>query len=124
MPLSDRVPPDRILLEGIEVEALIGVHEWERRAKRPLSVDLELVCDLADAVATDRLDATVDYFELTRRVKELCAASSFRLIEALAGEIARTCLASPRVRGVTVTVRKPGAVDGVGGVAVVLERSR
>jgi dihydroneopterin aldolase len=118
------LPSDRILLEAIEVEALIGVHEWERHGKRPLSVDLELACDLADAAATDRLETTVDYFELTRLVKDACAASSFRLVEALAGEIARICLAQPRVAAVKVTVRKPGAVDGVGGVAVVLERSR
>ena len=118
------LPSDRIVLEGVDVEALIGVHEWERGAKRPLRVDLELVCDLAEAAATDRLECTVDYFDLTRRVKELCATSRFRLIEALAGEIARTCLESPRVRAVKVTVRKPGAVEGVGGVAVVLERGR
>ena len=118
------LPPDRIVLAGVDVEALIGVHEWERGAKRPLRVDLELVCDLAEAAATDRLECTVDYFELTRRVKDLCASSSYRLIEALAGEIARTCLASPRVLAVKVTVRKPGAVEGVGDVAVVLERSR
>jgi dihydroneopterin aldolase len=117
-------PPDRILLDAIEVEALIGVHEWERRAKRPLVVDLELACDLADAAATDRLETTVDYFELTRRVKEACAASTYRLVEALAGEIARICLAEARVAAVKVTVRKPGAVEGVGGVAVVLERRR
>jgi len=118
------LPPDRILLEGIEVEALIGVHEWERHAKRPLRVDLELACDLADAAATDRLECTVDYFELTRRVKEASAASSYRLVEALAGEIARICLVEPHVRSVKVTVRKPGAVDGVAGVAVVLDRRR
>jgi dihydroneopterin aldolase len=118
------LPSDRIVLEGVDVEALIGVHEWERGAKRPLRIDLELVCDLAEAAATDRLESTVDYFELTRRVKDVCAKSSYRLVEALAGEIARTCLESARVRAVKVTVRKPGAVEGVGGVAVVLERGR
>jgi len=113
-----------VLLEAIEVEALIGVHEWERTAKRPLLVDLALTCDLSDAATSDRLEDTVDYADVVRRVREVCAASSRRLVEALAGDIARVCLGSPHVRGVTVTVRKPGAVPGVGGIAVVLERSR
>ena len=116
--------PDRVVLRAVAVEALIGCFEWERQAKRPLLVDLDLACDLRDAAASDRLEDTVDYFGLTKRVRELCAASSFRLIEALAGEIARVCLADPRVLGATVTVRKPGAVEGVGDIAVVLERAR
>ena len=116
--------PDRIVLRGIAVEALIGCFDWERTAKRPLLVDLEIACDLSDASSSDRLEDTVDYFGLTQRVREVCAASSYRLIEALAGEIARLCLAAPRVLAVTVTVRKPGALEGVADVAVVLERAR
>ncbi len=117
-------PSDRILIDAIQCEALIGVHDWERGAKRPIVVDLDLACDLADAAASDDLEDTVDYFDLVRRVQVVCAASGYKLIEALAGEIARTCLASPRVRGVKVTVRKPGAVEGAGGIAVVVERTR
>lgn len=116
--------PDSIVLRDVAVEALVGVFEWERHAKRPLRIDLELRCDLAAAAASDRLEDTVDYFALTARVREACAASSYRLIEALAGEIARICLAEPRVTGVSVTVRKPGAVEGVGDVAVVLVRGK
>ena len=116
--------PDRIELRGIAAEALVGVFEHERHAKRPVFVDLGLTCDLGAAAASDRLEDTVDYFALTQRVRERCGASSYRLIEALAGDIAATCLANPRVLAVTVTVHKPGAVDGVGGIAVVLYRRR
>ncbi len=115
---------DVVLLRDVAVEALVGVFEWERLAKRPLRVDLELSCDLSAAAASDRLEDTIDYFALTSRVREACAASSYRLIEALAGEIARVCLAEPRVTAVSVKVSKPGAVEGVGEVAVVLERRR
>ena len=115
---------DRVVLRDIEVEALVGVFEHERHAKRPLHVDLDLACDLAAAAASDRLEDPVDYFGLTQRVRERCAASSYRLIEALAGDIARICLADVRVAAVTVTVRKPGALEGVGTIAVILERER
>jgi dihydroneopterin aldolase len=115
---------DRIVLRGIDAEALVGVFEWERAAKRPLSIDLELACDLAAAAASDRLEDTVDYGALAGRVRERCAASSYRLIEALAGDIAATCLEDVRVKTARVTVRKPGAIAGVGEISVVLERTR
>ena len=115
---------DRIVLRDIEAEALVGVFEWERLAKRPLRIDLELACNLGAAAASDRLEDTVDYGALVARVRERCAASSYRLIEALAGEIATVCLDDARVESVGVTVRKPGAVAGVGEVSVLLQRSR
>lgn len=115
---------DRIVLEGIEVEALIGVFEHERHAKRPLLVDLDLTCDITRAAVTDNVEDTIDYFTLTNCVREHCARSSYRLIEALAADIARICLASPRVSRAVVKVRKPGAVAGVSSIAVVIERSR
>jgi dihydroneopterin aldolase len=99
--------PDRILLSDVAVEAIVGVHEHERHERRRLLVDLELVCEIADAV----------------QVRARCAETSYFLIEALAGEIARVCLTSPRVESVKVTLRKPGAVEGAS-VAVALERHR
>ena len=115
---------DRIVLRDIEAEAVVGVFEWERLSKRPLRIDLDLACDLNAAAASDRLEDTLDYAALTARVRERCAATSYRLIEALAGDIASACLEDPRVASVDVTVRKPGAVPGVGEISVVLQRSR
>jgi 7,8-dihydroneopterin aldolase/epimerase/oxygenase len=115
---------DRIALRDVAVEALVGVHEWERVARRPLTVDIELACDLSAAARSDRLEDTVDYSALVRIVRERCAASSYRLIEALAGDIARACLDAPHVSAAKVTVHKAGAVPDVGDVAVVVERAR
>jgi dihydroneopterin aldolase len=114
---------DRILLTNVVVEALVGVHEHERQAKRPLVVDLELACDLDPAATNDDLTLTVDYSALTTRVRERCAVSSYRLIEALAADIVRACFEDARVEGVKVTLRKPGAVPGAD-VAISLERRR
>ena len=115
---------DRIVLHGIVADTIVGVHEHERNTPRPVSVDLELACDLTSAARSDDLKDTVDYAGIAGRVRDRCAATSHKLIEALAGDIADLCLADPRVRAVTVTLRKPGAVPGVQDVAVVLERAR
>jgi dihydroneopterin aldolase len=114
---------DRILLSDVAVEAIVGVHEHERHERRRLLVDLELVCEIADAVASDKLEDTVDYAAVVEQVRARCAETSYFLIEALAGEIARVCLTAPRVDSVKVTLKKPGAVEGAS-VAVALERHR
>lgn len=115
---------DRIELKGIAVEALVGVFEEERRAMRPLNIDVVLRCDLRDASKSDRLEDTVDYFGLTDRIRAVCAESSHYLIERLAGDIATLCLSEPLVASVEVTLHKPGAVRGVADIAVVLDRAR
>lgn len=116
--------PDRIRLRDLEVEALIGVHAWERRTPRPLRVDLDLACDARAAAASDRLAHAVDYSAVAARVRQVCAASRRHLLEALAGDIAEACLEDTRVAEVTVTVHKPGAVERAGDVSVTLTRGR
>ncbi len=120
--LPDRLA-DRIELRGLTADTVIGVGARERRAPRPVVVDVVLEVDLRDAVRRDRLADTVDYAALAARVRRTVAASRVRLLEALAGRIARVCLAAPRVTAVEVAVRKPGALAGVT-ASVVIRRAR
>ena len=36
---------DTVFIEGLQIDALIGVHDWERHAPRPLVFDLQLAFD-------------------------------------------------------------------------------
>lgn len=113
-------------VEGIEFEATIGVTQRERRRKRRLSVNLELVADFTRVKASDAIRDTVDYRRATELVIEAGERSTFRLIEALAGHLGQTLLdAFPRLREVRVEVWKPGALRQAGsvGVAVVAARA-
>ena len=50
---------DVILLEGIQVPAALGVTAAERRARRPVLLDLEVEYDLRASGASDRIGQTV-----------------------------------------------------------------
>ncbi len=52
---------DVILLEGIQVPAALGVTTAERRARRPVLLDLEIEVDLRAAGASDRIGQTLHY---------------------------------------------------------------
>jgi dihydroneopterin aldolase len=103
---------DRISLIGMRFLGRHGVLLEERLEPQPFEVDVILHADLAVASASDALTDTADYARLFERVREIVEGESFRLIEALAGAIASTALATTDpalVDAVEVRVRKPQA---------------
>ena len=103
---------DRILLEGIELPAALGVSKAERGMRRPVSIDLEVGFDLHRAGSTDRITHTIDYSEIYRTVREVAAEQEHRLVEALAERIADALLSRFPIESCTVTVRKPTPIAG------------
>lgn len=111
---------DCILIKGLACRVRVGVPERERRRRQKVLIDLRLALDLRKAGRSDRVEQTVDYAGVARRVKKLVEGRPFRLVEAMAESAAREVLARFKVRQVRVRVRKfsvPGAVS-VGAVVI------
>ena len=115
---------DRIHIRDLALRCVIGVYPEERRQKQDVILNLVFECEVARAAATDRLEHTVDYKTIKKRIIEFVEASDFQLLETLAGRVAALCLEHPRVKGVTVTVDKPGALRFARSVAVEVTRRR
>ncbi len=116
---------DKVLIEGLKANAVIGVFDWERQIRQPLVLDLQLSVDLRPAAASDALDDAVNYKSVTDRVREEIEQLQPNLIETLAEHLAAMILAEfASVQVVALTVRKPLALVGVQAVAVSIERSR
>ncbi len=105
-------PNDRILLEGIEVPAALGVTSGERALRRPVAIDVELECDLAPSGQSDRLADTVDYGEVYRVIEEVARKGEHHLVEALAERIATALLTTFPIDSATLTIRKHAPVAG------------
>ena len=71
---------DRIIISDILVRCIIGVREEERREKQDALISIVLSADLRKAGETDRLEDSIDYSVLKRRVVEMAQESSFLLI--------------------------------------------
>lgn len=117
-------PLDRIFITALAAETIIGIHDWEREVRQRIEVDLEMWVDLAAAARSDAIEDTLNYRSVAKRVLAFVQESRFRLVEALAGGIARIVLEEFQVARVRVTVHKPGAVRHSKDVGVVIERSR
>ncbi|MDB5987536.1 MAG: folB [Nevskia sp.] len=115
---------DFILIEQLEIGMIIGVHAWEKRAPRPLVLDLELGIDIHSAAASDKLRDAVNYRAVADEILELGRSRSFQLIETLAETIARLLFERFPITALKMTIYKPGAVPEAKTVGVRIERLR
>lgn len=117
---------DRVFIEGLDIEAIIGVHDWERTAAQPLVMDIGMSVDVSVPARSDAVDETVDYAAVAEAVGELAGKSRFQLIETLAEQVAAMILErfGSKVTAVTVCIRKPQAIPNARCAAVEITRSR
>ncbi|MBB1487817.1 dihydroneopterin aldolase [Oceanospirillum sediminis] len=113
---------DRVFIEGLKADALIGVYDWEREITQPLVFDIEMATDIRPAAEQDDLNLTLDYYAISQAVLKYVAQSSFELIESLAEAIAALIMNDFGVSWLKIKVSKPGAVPEAANVAVQIER--
>src|SRR5262245_28358171 len=97
---------DTITIKDLAVLCRIGVPDEERANPQRLLITVALRGDFAKACATDEINDTINYFDLSRRVLEFCRDNSFKLIEALAQQIAQIALREFGAHSVNVEVKK------------------
>src|SRR4249919_669949 len=118
------LPMDKVFIEGLEIEALIGIYDWERRIRQPLQFDIEMAFDNRRPAASDTIADTLDYKAVSKRLIEFVSQSGFGLVETLAERCASLILNEFAVTHVRLKLSKPGAVRGARAVGVIIERSR
>ena len=117
---------DRIAVRGLRAYGHHGVYAFERRQGQTFSCDAVLEVDTRPAAATDDLQLTVNYAELSQRLYAVLSGEPVDLLETLAQRLADVCLAYELVEAVEVTVHKPEADLGVpfDDVTVTVRRTR
>lgn len=117
---------DRIFVNGLRLETIIGVLPEEREAPQPLQVDLEIEADLSTAGQTDDLGDTANYGAIADAVALLVRSSRDILLERLATRIAECTLAFEQVLAVRVRLTKlqPPIDEEIDSTAVSIRRTR
>ena len=115
---------DRVFIEGLEIDALIGIYDWERRIRQTLRFDLEMGFDNRKPADTDNIEDTLNYKAVSRRLVEVVSQSDYGLVETLAERCADVVLSEFNVEWLRLKLSKPGAVRGAVAVGVIIERSR
>lgn len=107
-----------IRINNLKAETLIGAYPAERKAKRKVRLDLVIDYDATVAASTDKLEDALDYAAIEKVIITALPKQKFHLIESLASYVAHTILAIERVRAVTVTLDKAGALENADSVSV------
>lgn len=97
---------DAIRVTDLEVFFHIGVPAEERAKPQRLLISIEMERNLRFAGVSDDLSKTTDYFAVVQRVLGLGQGREWKLIEALAEEIATIVLKEFEARSVVVEVKK------------------
>jgi FolB domain-containing protein len=95
-----------ITIHELEVFYCVGVPDEERANPQRLLLTIEMEVDAAPAAASDRIEDTVDYFQVSRDLLGFGENRGWRLIEKLASDIADHVLRAHRPLSVSVEVRK------------------
>ncbi|MCK0106979.1 dihydroneopterin aldolase [Marinobacter sp. S0848L] len=115
---------DVVLVEGLAVETVIGVYDWEREITQRLLVDLEMAWDNRVPAASDDVSDALDYATVSERVGQCIQALQPQLIEAAAEAVASMLQQDFGVSWLRLTIRKPGAVPAATSVGVRIERGQ
>ena len=113
---------DKIFLDELKIDTIIGIWDWERKIRQTVIIDLEMSADIARAAASDNVEDTLNYKSVAKRVQQFVGDSSFQLVETLAERIAGIIRDEFDVAWVKVRVHKPGAIRGSKDVGIEIER--
>ena len=115
---------DAILIRDLRVEALIGIHRRERHVAQTLSIDLDIGLPSDAVFASDKVADTIDYEQVTLRIKALAASGHFRLVETFADRVAALLVGEFGAPWVRVSTAKIGILPNAKFVGVSIERRK
>jgi 7,8-dihydroneopterin aldolase/epimerase/oxygenase len=98
--------PDEIEIRRLEVECHIGVPDEERAAPQKLCVTVKMQPSQGFLGLQDKVQNTVDYYEVSLKIAELAAQKPRHLIETLATDLAEALLTSYPLKAVNVKIEK------------------
>lgn len=113
---------DIIYINDLKIETIIGVFDWERQIKQAVIFDLEMATDIRKAAETDKLEDTLNYKAVAKRLIDFVSHSEFQLVETLSERVAEILLTEFAVPWVRLRVNKRGAVRNAKDVGVLIER--
>ncbi len=111
-----------LLVRGLALECLIGVHAHELDRVQRVLVDVEL--EVEPTRHNDDVGQVISYVDVVNRIRGLAANGHLHLVETFAEQVADRCLAFDGALSVKVTVLKPDVLSGAATVGVELRRNR
>lgn len=115
---------DIVYIRELEIETVIGIYDWEREVKQVVSLDLDMATDIYKAAQSEKIEDTLDYKAVSKRLIAFISESKFLLVETMAEQVANILMEEFNVPWLRLRLSKPGAVRGARDVGVIIEREK
>jgi dihydroneopterin aldolase len=115
---------DFVFIEDLCIETVIGIYDWEKKIKQTVSFDIEMGFDNTVPASSDRIEDTLDYKAISKRLKDFVGQAHFELVETLAERCAEIIQREFQVPWLRLKLSKLGAVTNAHAVGVFIERGR
>src|ERR1041385_2972471 len=113
----------RINIVDLEVFYSIGITDEERAKPQRLLITVDMEFDFSAAAMSDRLERTINYFDVAQEILKYGEKRSWKLIEKLAANLADLVLQKFKPQTVTIEVKK-FPIPQAAYVSVMVTRSR
>ena len=132
MHLKERINPNltniqtsaSVEIKNLRLRTIIGFQDWEREKKQDVIVNIKAGFDPGHATQSDRVEDTLDYKVLTKRIIKAVEESNFNLLEKLTQMILDIVMENNRITWANVKVEKPFALRFSDSVAIELSAKR
>lgn len=115
----------RLFLTGMQVQAQIGIHDFEKVAPQRVLIDVDLYVSLEGSTPKDdRIDEVVDYDFIRAVIHERVARGPIALQETLCDDILDRLLQHTGVLAARVSTRKPDVYPDCEAVGVEVFRAQ
>ena len=78
---------DKIFLNDLKIDTIIGIYDWERETLQTLNFDLEMDWNIRKAADSDDIADTLDYGAIAQTIVSFVEKSRYQLIETLAEDL-------------------------------------
>lgn len=113
---------DIVFIRDLRIDTVVGIYDWERRIRQTVILDLDMGTDIRRAAKSDKIDDTLDYKTVAKRLMQYVSEQEFQLVETLAENVAAIVMNEFKVPWLKLTLHKPGAVSGSKSVGIIIER--
>lgn len=95
-----------VRIKNLRLKVIIGIDQWERKKKQAIVINIEYEIKNIKAHKTDKIQDTLNYRTLTKKIVKHVTSSRYFLLEKLAHNILKIILENKRITWAKVEVDK------------------
>lgn len=115
---------DLVFIEGLVVNTVLGIYEWERAIEQPVKIDIVMFSDTKKVADSHDLSTGVNYKAVSEAVESWTRDLQPELVEELAEYLANKLLTKYPIDKVSIKIGKPIAISQADLVGVQITRKK